>query len=111
MCGRVRRPNRRQIGLICRQPSGEITHGAAEQIGGYLRVVSGSMLVAERDPPLSPRDAGSPNRARRATVGGTFGRGDRMCAYGAAEKPELICRLLAGTGLAFHLYCSQSIFS
>ena len=31
MCGRVLRPNRRQIGLICTQPSGEITNGAAEQ--------------------------------------------------------------------------------
>jgi hypothetical protein len=31
MCGRVRRPNRRQISLICTQPSGEITNGAAEQ--------------------------------------------------------------------------------
>lgn len=34
MNGRVRRPNRRQIGLICTQPSGEITNGAAEQNGG-----------------------------------------------------------------------------
>jgi hypothetical protein len=38
MCGRVRRPNRRQIGLICTQPSGEITNGEAEQNGGYLRL-------------------------------------------------------------------------
>jgi hypothetical protein len=30
MCGRVRRPNKRQISLICTQPSGEITNGAAE---------------------------------------------------------------------------------
>jgi len=37
MCGRVRRPNRRQIGLICTQPSGEITNGAAEQNGGSAR--------------------------------------------------------------------------
>jgi hypothetical protein len=37
MCGRVRRPTRRQIGLICTQPSGEITKGAAVQNGGYLR--------------------------------------------------------------------------
>jgi hypothetical protein len=36
LCGRVRRPNRRQIGLICTQPSSEITNGAAEQNGGYL---------------------------------------------------------------------------
>jgi hypothetical protein len=27
-------PDRRQIGLICTQPSGEITNGAAEQNGG-----------------------------------------------------------------------------
>jgi len=31
--GHVRRPNGRQIGLICTQPSGEITNGAAEQNG------------------------------------------------------------------------------
>jgi hypothetical protein len=37
MCGRVRRRSRRQIDLICIQPSGEITNGAAEQIGGYLK--------------------------------------------------------------------------
>jgi hypothetical protein len=36
MCGRVRRPNRRQIGLICTQPSGEITNDAAEQNGEYF---------------------------------------------------------------------------
>src|SRR5580658_349133 len=34
MSGRVRRPNRRQIGLGCTQPLGEISNGAAEQIGG-----------------------------------------------------------------------------
>jgi hypothetical protein len=34
MRGHVRRPNRRQIDLICTQPSGKITNGAAEQIGG-----------------------------------------------------------------------------
>ena len=38
MSGRVRRPNRRQIGLVCTQPSGEITNGAAEQNGGRARV-------------------------------------------------------------------------
>jgi hypothetical protein len=38
MCGRVRGPNRRQIRLICTQPSGEITIGAAEQIGGDARL-------------------------------------------------------------------------
>jgi len=38
MCGRVRRPNRRQIDLICTQPSGEITNGAAAQNGGYSLV-------------------------------------------------------------------------
>jgi len=37
MCGRVRQPKRRQIGLICTQLSGEITHGAAEQNGGTAR--------------------------------------------------------------------------
>jgi hypothetical protein len=37
MCGRVRRPSRRQIGLICTQPSGEITNGEAEQNGGSAR--------------------------------------------------------------------------
>jgi hypothetical protein len=37
MSGRVRRPNSRQIGLICTQPSGEITKGAAEQNGGIAR--------------------------------------------------------------------------
>jgi hypothetical protein len=26
-----------QIGLICTQPSGEITNGAPEQNGGYLK--------------------------------------------------------------------------
>jgi hypothetical protein len=36
MCVLVRPPNRRQIGLICAQPSGEITNGAAEQNGGFL---------------------------------------------------------------------------
>jgi hypothetical protein len=40
MCGRVQRPNRRQIGLICTQPSGEITSGAAEQNGIYLKRLS-----------------------------------------------------------------------
>jgi hypothetical protein len=35
MCVLVRPPNRRQIGLICAQPSGEITNGAAEQNGGF----------------------------------------------------------------------------
>jgi hypothetical protein len=37
MCGRVRRPNTRKIGLICMQPSGEISNGAAEQ-NGYVRL-------------------------------------------------------------------------
>jgi Amidohydrolase len=34
MSGRVRRPERRQIGLICTQPAGEVTNGAAGQNGG-----------------------------------------------------------------------------
>jgi len=53
VCGRVRRPNRRQIGLICTQPSGEITNGAAEQIGGYFatqdRRTAQSVIGAVRD--------------------------------------------------------------
>jgi hypothetical protein len=40
MSGRIRRPDRRQIGLICTQPSGETTNGAAEQNGGSVRVAS-----------------------------------------------------------------------
>jgi hypothetical protein len=36
MCRPVRRPNMRQVGLICTQPSGEITNGAAKQNGGYF---------------------------------------------------------------------------
>ena len=48
MCGRVRRPNRRQIGLICTQPSGDITNDAAEQIGGSSLAAYGRQM-AERD--------------------------------------------------------------
>jgi hypothetical protein len=35
MCGGVRRSNRRQIGVICTQPSGKIRNGAAKQNGVY----------------------------------------------------------------------------
>jgi hypothetical protein len=35
LVGRVRRPNRRQIGLICTQLSGEMTNDAAQQNGGF----------------------------------------------------------------------------
>ena len=46
MCGSVRRPNRRQIGLICTRPTGEITNGAAEQNGGSLRGRSRTVAAA-----------------------------------------------------------------
>jgi hypothetical protein len=40
MCGRVRRPDRPQISLICAQPSGEITNGAAEHEADIARFIA-----------------------------------------------------------------------
>jgi hypothetical protein len=68
MSGRVRRPNRRQIGVICPQRSGEVTNAAAEENGGVraritiadvtpgnnLAIESGGSQLAHRTALLCP---------------------------------------------------------